>query len=746
MADPPLIDEPGGNEPGEKNRDQRLDEAFAAYLRSCDSGECESRDDFLSQYPDLAEQLKELIEAADAIGQVTLGGQHVEEDIEISGLSLLESERAVPGADTIVGQGPAHHDSLDPAATLPMANRPKGDPGPTLPFDLGDYTLLEVIGRGGMGVVYLAKQHELDRHVAVKMIRGGMLADEDDVRRFYTEAQAAARLHHAGIVSVHQFGRRAGHHFFSMEYIRGTDLQKRINGAILDPEIAARYVRDVALAIHHAHQKEVLHRDLKPANVLIDEHDKIHVTDFGLAKHMDADSSVTGSGAAVGTPHYMAPEQAGGLSDRASQVSDVYSMGAILFACLTGRPPIVADSVMQTLLDVVHNPAPPVRSIRSEVPVDLETIVAKCLEKNPTKRYRSAEKLANDLDAFLMGRPIEARPRSKAMKAWHWMEGVPLVGALTGRRMLDTSVTHRRVQAAMLLMFLMTPLLVTGTMLMWQRHRQTIPSVVRVAGGVEDGIYNDFSQKLADRVHATHDVQTHVIASGGSVENCDHLLAGLVDLAPMQATAIAGDQLCVVAPLFYELLYVLARTDSGITSMKDLEGRSVAVGPIGSGSRAIAELVLSSMQMSERDVPRIVIEWSELFAKDTPEAAMLCIGRDSPLVKRLLSDDRWRLIPIENGIQISLDHPALHPMTIASSEYQPKDAGTKFDGGLPTVGTTAYLAARDNSPSQLVIAALDALYVAPAPFTDLIPRSQVAEWQGLAFHPAARRYFLELSR
>ena len=196
----------------------------------------------------------------------------------------------------------------------------------------GDYVLQREIGRGGMGVVYLARQHELDRQVAIKMIRSGMLADEGEVRRFYTEAQAAARLRHRGIVGVHQFGRRAGHHFFSMEYIPGTDLQKKINSGLLDPKEAARYVRDVARAIHHAHQKGVLHRDLKPANVLIDEHDQIHVTDFGLAKHMDSDSSVTGSGAAIGTPHYMAPEQAGGHSDRVCAERDVYSLGAILFA------------------------------------------------------------------------------------------------------------------------------------------------------------------------------------------------------------------------------------------------------------------------------------------------------------------------------------------------------------------------------------------------------------------------------
>lgn len=297
----------------EPYQDDPLDEAFAVYLRSCDNGTFDSREEFLDQFPELADQLRELIEAADMVAMAT-----------------GDSPDQAPGADTVgaqVGQGLS---GGDPAATLPMPNRPKGDPGPRLPFQLGDYKLLRMLGRGGMGVVYLAQQQHLDRLVAVKMIRGGILADESDVRRFYTEAQAAARLHHHGIVAVHQFGHRADHHFFSMEYIKGSDLQKTINAEPLDPRVAVRYVRDVARAIQHAHERGVLHRDIKPANVLIDEQDSVHVTDFGLAKHMDADSSVTGTGAAVGTPHYMAPEQAGGHSDRACERSDVYSLGAIL--------------------------------------------------------------------------------------------------------------------------------------------------------------------------------------------------------------------------------------------------------------------------------------------------------------------------------------------------------------------------------------------------------------------------------
>lgn len=706
-----------------------LDEAFAAYLRSCDSGEIQSREEFLAQFPDLAAELKELIEAADMIGKVTQSSSDVQP------ISRLE-----PSAETIAAHIPSGDESGgDPAATLPMAHRAKGDPGPTLPFDLGDYLLLEVIGRGGMGVVYLAKQHELDREVAVKMIRSGMLADEAEVRRFYTEAQAAARLHHRGIVSVHQFGRRAGHHFFSMEYVRGTDLQRMINSEILAPADAARYVRDVARAIHHAHQKGVLHRDLKPANVLIDEQQQIHVTDFGLAKHMDSDSSVTGSGAAVGTPHYMAPEQAGGHSDRASRQSDVYSLGAILFACVTGRPPIVADTVMQTLVQVVHHPAPAARTLRSDVPIDLETIIAKCLEKNPAKRYESSEQLADELDAFLEGRPIKARPRSRAMKAWHWLEGVPLVGALSGRRVLDTSATHRRFQAAILLLLLITPFLAVTLLLIWQRHREAMPSIVRFAGGVDGGIYNEVSTNLGVRLRGSHDVATRIVASGGSLDNRERLLSGAVDLAPMQATAISGDHLCVVAPLFYELLYVLAQVDTEIRSIEDLRGHHVAVGPVGSGSRATAELVMSSLNLTPDLVTREVMDWQDLFSENAPDAAMLCIGRGSPLVAKLLTAGHWRLVPVPRGIQISLQHPTLRPMTIESDEL----AVGISEEGIPTVGTTAFLAAREDTPSALVVAVLNALYESPPPFVGLIPRDQAAEWQGLAFHPAARHYFVD---
>ena len=742
------------------NENERIDEAFAAYLRLCDSGELKSREEFLQQFPDLAEQLRQLMDAADMIGSVTMAGFDVEggssgnhHDVKANNeMPILGSdskgsqEQSNPGgAETIqtsvghsnAGQGDPGH---DPAMTLPMANRPKGDNGPTLPYDLGEYELQQVIGKGGMGIVYLARQKQLDRMVAVKMIRGGMLADESDVRRFNTEAQAAARLHHPGIVPVHQFGKHKEHHFFSMSYVAGTDLQRKINSDSIEPKVAARYVRDVARAIEHAHQKGVLHRDLKPANVLIDHQDKVHVTDFGLAKHIDADSSVTGTGAAVGTPHYMAPEQADGHSDRACVRSDVYSLGAVLFACLAGRPPLIADSVMETLMQVVHQPAPPVRVFRGDAPIDLETIIAKCLEKDPNKRYQSASNLADDLDAFLEDRPIRARPRAIPVKMLQWLGGVPLVGALSGRRVLDSSVSHRRFQAALLLLLLLSPFVAAGLLVVWNDYRDTMPSQIMIAGGLDDGVYNEVSSKLGQRFEGSYPVSVTIESSNGSLDNRDRLLRGDVHIAPMQASAISGDDLCVVAPLFYEAVHLLAKFESSIRVPADLRGRRVAVGPIGSGSRATAEMVFDSLSLDGQATPRVVLPWRDISESESPSAALICIGRGSPLVARLLTSGNWRLISIPMPVQVSLQHPTLRPMTITAEDYP--DAVLPVEG-IATVGTTAFLACRIDAPSELVESALRVLYQRPALFKGLIPRRQAAEWQGLALHRAARRFYVK---
>ncbi len=253
-----------------------------------------------------------------------------------------------------------------------------------------------------------------------------------------------------------------------------------------------------------------------------------------------------------------------------------------------------------------------------------------------------------------------------------------------------------------------------------------------------------FQRNLPIVSEATHGVTTKILPSGGSLDNRDRLLSGEVDLAPMQATAISGDPLCVVAPLFYEVLYVLAKVDSEIRSIDDLRGHRVAVGPPGSGSRATAELVLSSLGLTPDLVTRDVIDWQQLFSDDAPDAAMLCIGQGSPLVSKLLTDGQWRVLAVPRGVQISLEHPTLRPMTIEADELSGMLTGDAAVKGISTVGTTAFLAARNDTPSELVVAVLDALYQEPPPFIGLIPRDQSAEWQGLAFHPAARQYFVDL--
>ncbi len=280
---------------------------------------------------------------------------------------------------------------------------------PPLPRRIGDYELMEELGRGGMGVVYLARQVNLNRQLAVKTILRGPLASKGDRDRFLAEAQAAARLDHPGIVPVYQVGEDAGRMYFSMKYIKGPTLSDLLNDGPLDPQLAARLLAKVARGIEFAHQHGVLHRDLKPSNILVDEDGEPHITDFGLAKRITDPQSMTHSGAVVGTPAYMSPEQAAGRSGSVGPASDVYSLGAILYHMLTGEPPFQAASPVDTLMKVIEqDPAPP-RQRNRDVDRDLELIAVRCLQKPPDLRYPGAADLADDLEAYLNNEPIAAR-------------------------------------------------------------------------------------------------------------------------------------------------------------------------------------------------------------------------------------------------------------------------------------------------------------------------------------------------
>jgi serine/threonine protein kinase len=259
----------------------------------------------------------------------------------------------------------------------------QGELVPSIPAErikvryFGDYELQEEIARGGMGVVWKARQTSLKRDVALKMIRSGALAGPDEVARFLREAEAAANLQHPNIVAIHEVGEHDGQHYFSMDYVAGRDLGAIVKDGPLSTQAAARLVQIIAQAVHFAHQRGTLHRDLKPQNVLIDAADQPRITDFGLAKFMNDDSRMTQSGMVMGSPSYMSPEQAGGRHADVGPASDGYSLGAMLYELLTGRPPFRGSTPMATLLDVLETEPTAPRRLKADIPLDLETIALK---------------------------------------------------------------------------------------------------------------------------------------------------------------------------------------------------------------------------------------------------------------------------------------------------------------------------------------------------------------------------------
>ncbi|MBI2478510.1 MAG: protein kinase, partial [Planctomycetia bacterium] len=269
--------------------------------------------------------------------------------------------------------------------------------------------LLEELGRGGMGIVYRARQISLNREVALKMILQGQLASQPDRERFQAEAESAARLDHPGIVPVYEVGTIEGQPYFSMKYVRGETLTQRLTAGLVSPKEGAEILAAVARAIHYAHRQGVLHRDLKPSNILIDDDGQPHVSDFGLAKRVEHAESLTRTGAILGTPAYMAPEQAAGARGEVGPASDVFSLGTILYQMLTGKPPFQAASPVDTILMLLEQDVVPPRVVNPRVDRDLEMIALRCLQKPIDLRYSSANDLADDLEAYLNDEPISAR-------------------------------------------------------------------------------------------------------------------------------------------------------------------------------------------------------------------------------------------------------------------------------------------------------------------------------------------------
>lgn len=289
-----------------------------------------------------------------------------------------------------------------------------------LPRTLGDYELLEELGRGGMGVVYKARQRGLDRIVALKTLRVGLTDGTAEFARFRQEAASAAQLDHPHVVPVYEVGECNGVPYFTMQYVAGRTLAQRLADGPLPPREAAALLVPICDAVHAAHERGVLHRDLKPSNILIDETGRPLVGDFGLAKRVEADGTLTHTGAILGTPTYMAPEQAAGSRGRVGPKSDVYSLGAILYQMLTGRPPLQGATPMETVLMVLEQEPLPPRLLNSRADAKLELIALKCLQKPPDLRYASARALADDLRAYLADEPIAARSGRFSEVAVRW--------------------------------------------------------------------------------------------------------------------------------------------------------------------------------------------------------------------------------------------------------------------------------------------------------------------------------------
>jgi eukaryotic-like serine/threonine-protein kinase len=291
--------------------------------------------------------------------------------------------------------------------------------------DLGKFELLCEIGRGGMGVVYKARQKDLGRIVALKMILASQLASEDVIERFHDEARAAASVQHPNITALYDAGQLLGQPYIAIQYVEGPSLSQRLMHGTITPEVAARTVSAVARAVHHLHTKGIVHRDLKPSNVLLDDQGQPYVTDFGLVKMLSTESQKTTTGVILGTPSYMAPEQAAGRSAQVGPLTDVYSIGAILYECLTRQPPFREATPLDTVMRVLEGEPLRPRDINPAIPPALEAVCLRCLEKAPERRYPTAAAVADNLDRFLKGEEVEGLANGVGPRLARWLRREP---------------------------------------------------------------------------------------------------------------------------------------------------------------------------------------------------------------------------------------------------------------------------------------------------------------------------------
>lgn len=748
----------------ENSLELKIDLALAEYMQQCDSGIVPNREDFVARHPELQEQLSDLLAAADWIER--LAGPKLSEIATGGGVDpeMTQDYREASGPRAFAGLPAWSHDTLpikrgeDVEATDQPTLPTDRDAGslefslgsqgsmpeaskPSLPCRFGDYVLERVLGRGGMGVVYYGHQVQLERPVAIKMIRSGALASDEEVSRFYAEARSAAKLDHANIVTVYQCGEYEGHHFFSMDYVPGTDLSKLIATGPIDCKLAARYVRDVARAIQYAHDRGILHRDLKPANVLIDANDQVRITDFGLAKSIGSDSGLTASGAALGTPSYMSPEQAAGKVDEQHHATDVYSLGAILYTIVTGKPPFKGASVVQTIMNVIHRPAPMARTVNPDIPQDLETIIDVCLQKAPERRYVSANALADDLTRFLQGSPIHARPASRARRVWYWLLGVPVFGAVFDHRVIEPTETHRWVQRGLIaiaFLLMLTWLLMLLPSAAWLSNH--MPQRVRIAGGMAGGNYAKLSEALAQMLQQHAHCEAITVSSAGSAENAEMLLRRAVDLALLEEESTSAPTLAVITPLCYETVHILVKRELGIDSIAKLANRRVLLGGEKSGARAVSQILLARSGLGLKDITLDTSDWRTLLEHPNADAAVVVMKEGAADLVNLIHNGQYDLLPIVDAWKLAMELPVFHMQLLYPVDYPECRLP---EGGVATVATVAFLTAHIDTPPILVRTILENIFV-PDFVTQngLLSAGTAAQIKSVhTLHPTAREFF-----